>query len=162
MRRITGLINRLNKIILGGAIGVLLSSQAFSMSREYRGGDVSILIKNNEPCFYIENMTLSGRYYIHLFDKKTIKTLGEFTSNFQEKYPKKASCILSSSFSDYIYQENKPYLIVLETDNEMSFGKRFCLSTRNGSKEIQDFWGQCKDKQYSLWQRFLKFIGLSK
>ena len=148
-----------NKITLGIVI-LVFASQAFSMSRQYRGGAFSILVKNNEPCFYIENEKLTGRYYITLFEDKTIKTLGEFTSNFQEKYPNKNSCILSSSFTNTVYQKNTPYLIVLEADNDMSFGSTFCVSERNGIKEIQDFIGKCEDKPPSLWERFLKFLKL--
>lgn len=156
----TGLINILNKIILG-IIVFVFSSQSFSMSRQYRGGDVSILIKKNEPCFYIENMKLTGKYYITLFEDKTIKTLGEFTSNFQKKYPQKESCILSSSFSNVIYQEDKPYLIVISVDNGMSFGTSFCVVEKNGSKEIQDFVGRCEYKAESLLKRILKFFRMN-
>lgn len=107
-------------------------------------------------------MKLSGTYYITLFEDRTIKTIGEFTSNFQKKYPKKASCISSSSFSNIIYQEGKPYLIVIEADNGMSFGTSFCVSNRNGNKAIQDFtMGKCEDKKESLWERFLKFIDIN-
>ena len=154
------MINILNKITLGIVI-LVFASQSFSMSRQYRGGDFSILIKNNEPCFYIENEKLTGRYYITLFEDKTIKTLGEFKSNFQEKYPSKNSCILSSSFTNTVYQKNTPYLIVLEADNDMSFGSTFCVGRRNGINEIQDFSGACEYKKQSLWKRIFSILGFS-
>lgn len=155
------MINISAKIALG-IIVLFMSSLTFSMSREYRGGEVSILIKHNKPCFYIENKDLSGIYYINLFEKKGIKNIGEYTSNFQEEYPKKTSCISSSTFSNHNYKENKPYLVVITTDKGLSFGTSFCVAERNGTKEIQDFVGQCEYKKESLWEKILKFLGKGK
>ncbi len=107
-------------------------------------------------------MKLSGTYYITLFEDRTINILGEFTSKFQEKYPGKASCISSSSFSNAVYEKNKPYLIVITTEKGLSFGTSFCVSNRNSNNAIQDFTiGKCEDKKESLWERFLKFIDIN-
>lgn len=153
-----GFDNMFNKIILGLAI-LVFSTLSFSMSKQYRGGEVSIMIKNNEPCFYIENLDLFGNYYINLFEEKDIKNIGEYISNFQKKYPQKSSCISSSAFSQHVYQENKPYLVVIETDTGLSFGKSFCVSEKKGIKEIQDFVVRCEDKKDSFVQKLYKFFG---
>lgn len=154
-----GFDNMFNKIILGLTI-LAFSSLSFSMSKQYRGGEVSIMIKNNEPCFYIENLDLFGNYYINLFEEKDIKNIGGYTSNFQKKYPQKSSCISSSVISHHVFQENKPYLVVIETDTGLSFGKSFCVSEKQGIKEIQDFALRCEYQKESFVQKLYKFFGL--
>ena len=131
------MINILNKITLGIVI-LVFASQSFSMSRQYRGGDFSILIKNNEPCFYIENEKLTGRYYITLFEDKTIKTLENSNQIFRKNILVKI-LVFYHLVLLILFIKKYPYLIVLEADNDMSFGSTFVLVEEMVSTKFKIF-----------------------
>ncbi len=142
-------------------ISLCFSQQIFAMSKEYSGGEVYITIKDNSPCFYINNINISGDYDITLYERNINSGLYKVNSISSilasKRYPDKEKCITTNEIKDnFKYKNNTPYLVVLET-NRFSFGKNFCVDS--ATKTIQDFTDTCKVKNLSWWEKILNLLG---
>lgn len=86
-------------------------------SSPYRGGEVSIELKNNKPCFYINDTQQKGIFNLVILNLSQDSTESWIYENhFENNYPTKTNCILltEKNFNNFKgLKENTPYSATL-------------------------------------------------
>lgn len=128
---------------------------ASATSPPYRGGEVIIDLKNNKPCFYINDKNQKGIFKLVILNLSQDSTeYWEYENNFSHTYPTKANCILltEKNFSNFRYlKENTPYSVTLG-GLKKSYNKNFCVKKSSGKSILQDVQGaKCTDLKPSFW-----------
>lgn len=119
-------------------------------SSKYKGGELKIIKKNNEACFYINNKGLKGEYELNVFDKKNFYKISNYSSNFNNYYPSQNNCIKIK----YNFKNNYIYTAVLDSE-VTNFGSDFCFI----GNELGKFDGvKCTINKASFWERIIKFF----
>ncbi len=88
-------------------LSCILSLSTSVMSAKYRGGDIEILMKNNNICFYVEKDNLKGEYELNIFHKESFEKVFQYARSFEKSYPNQKKCIevkkISLIINLYIY-----------------------------------------------------------
>ena len=141
---------------------------SFATSTPYRGGEVAIDIKNNMPCFYINDIDKSGVFNIVILNLSEGGMSSWHYENFYEKnYPKKDNCIAlnNKNFKNFSQlKNNTPYSVTLG-DIKTAYNTNFCITEKNGKSQIQNYIGtKCIDKEVrGIWEKLKNwFIELFK
>ena len=133
------------------------SKLSFATSPPYRGGEVAIDIKNNMPCFYINDTGKNGIFNVVILDlSEGSKNSWHYENYYEKNYPKKDNCIALNdknfnNFNQLI--KNNPYSVTLG-DIKTAYNTDFCIVEKNGKSQIQEYVGsKCIDKEMSIWEK---------
>lgn len=133
------------------------SNVSFATSNPYRGGEVAIDIKNNMPCFYINDANKRGLFNIVILDlSEGSMSSWDYENSYEKNYPKKDNCIAlnNKNFNNFSQlKNNTPYSVTLG-DIKTAYNTDFCITEKNGRSQIQNYIGnKCIDKEVSLWEK---------
>lgn len=140
-------------------------SFSYAISAPHRGGEVIISIKNNNPCFTINNsLEKKGGFNIVIYEDNLqnpeTPKIWSYESNYEQDLKKENDCVV---ISDFLASSIKPdnYYSVTLSDIKISYEKDFCIAKRNEDYVVQDFDyenNKCVDKELSFWEKFKSFF----
>ncbi|MDT8696716.1 hypothetical protein LFW85_07295 [Acinetobacter baumannii] len=141
---------------------LIIPFSAFATSNPYRGGEVIIEVKNNTPCFYINDTEQRGDFSIVVLGlTHGSKEYWNYDSSFEKSYPVKNKCIVlnEKNFKNFKgLKENTPYSVTLG-GVRTAYNKDFCVTKRSGTLTVQDFKGtQCVDVEASFWDKLKRLF----
>ncbi len=145
-----------------GLLILLLSTHVFATSNPYRGSEVNIEIKNDTPCFYIDDMEQKGVFSIVLLNlSRNSKDYWSYDSSFDKSYPTKNNCVVlnGKNFNGFkSLKENTPYSITLG-GVKTAYNRDFCITRRSKKLVIQDLRAtQCVDRKLSFWDNLKNYL----
>lgn len=131
-------------------------------SSPYRGGEVSIELKNNKPCFYINDTQQKGIFNLIILNLSQDSTESWIYENhFENNYPTKTNCILLTEKNLNNFKglkENTPYSATLGGVKK-AYNKDFCVKKSSGKLVLQDVQGtKCTDIKPSFWENIKNFF----
>ncbi len=141
---------------------ISLSFHVSATSSPYRGGEVSIELKNNRPCFYIDDTQQKGIFNLVILNLSQGSTESwSYENHFEDRYPTKTNCILltEKNFNNFkSLNENTPYSATLGGVKK-AYNKDFCVKKNSGKLVIQDLQGtRCVDIKPSFWENLKSFL----
>ncbi|WP_369074255.1 NF045616 family extracytoplasmic (lipo)protein [Acinetobacter sp. XH1741] len=150
----------MNKYIL--LIFLMMPFSIFANSNPYRGGEVNIEIKNETPCFYINDMEQKGIFSIVLLNlSRNSKDYWSYDSSFDKSYPTKNNCVVlnEKNFNGFkSLKENTPYSVTLG-GVKTAYNRNFCITRISKKIVIQDFRAaQCVDRKSSFWDNLKNYF----
>lgn len=127
---------------------------------QYDIDNVYIDIKNDNPCFYINNDELEGNYDIVIKDQNN-GDYWDYKGVSEKSYPKKENCILfnNESFgSSKNLNFNRKYNVTLSNLN-VGFSNEFCLRKDRNHVVLQKIIGdQCIDIEENEEDKLRRFF----
>ncbi len=118
-----------------------IPSHVSATSSPYRGGEVSIELKNNKPCFYINDTQQKGIFNLVILNLSQDSTESWIYENyFENSYPTKTNCILltEKNFSNFNgLKENTLYSATLGGLRK-AYNKDFYVQKSSGKLVLQD------------------------
>lgn len=150
----------MNKYVL--LIFLMIPLSIYATSNPYRGGEVNIELKNDTPCFYIDDMEQKGVFSIVLLNlSRNSKDYWSYDSSFDKSYPTKNNCVVlnEKNFNGFkSLKENTPYSVTLG-GVKTAYNRDFCITRRSKKLVIQDLRAtQCVDRKPSFWDNFKKLF----
>ncbi|MCK7608634.1 hypothetical protein M0D70_04755 [Acinetobacter portensis] len=144
---------------------LFLPSFSYAISNPYRGGEVIISIKNNNPCFTINNsLEKKGGFNIVIYEDNLqnpeIPKIWSYESNYERDFKNENDCVVINNFSTSNLKLDTYYSVTL-SDIKIAYENDFCITKKNEDYVVQDYDfknDKCVDKELSFWKKLKSFF----
>ena len=140
---------------------LLLSNFSYAISNPYRGGDVIISMKDNSPCFSVDDENRKSSFsVVVLGENHETEDTWSYVNNSLTQPQNTSNCIKIKDFSLLSVKLDTPYIVVLDAIN-IAYRTDFCIAKKNEDYVLQEFDyenNQCVDKELSLWEKIKSFF----
>lgn len=140
---------------------LLLPNFSYAISNPYRGGAVIISMKDNSPCFSVDDENRKSSFSVVVSGETP--EAGEswsYVNTSLTQLPNTSNCIKIKDFSLLEAKLDTLYNVTLGATN-IAYLTDFCIAKKNEDYVIQDYDfknNKCVDKELSLWEKIKSFF----
>lgn len=139
---------------------LFLPSFSYAISNPYRGGAVIISIKDNSPCFSVDDENRKSSFSVVVLDGNLEpEDTWSYVNDSLTQLPNISNCVKIKDFSLLNIKLDSPYIVVLDAIN-IAYRTDFCIAKKNEDYVVQGFDyenNKCADKALSFWEK-IKFF----
>lgn len=138
-----------------------VSSFSHAISNPYRGGAVIISMKDNSPCFSVDDVNRKSSFSVVVSgENPEAGDSWSYVNNSLTQLPNTSNCIKIKKFSLMEAKLDTLYNVTFGANN-IAYMTDFCIAKKNEDYVIQDYDfknNKCVDKELSFWEKIKLFF----